>query len=127
VTREHEPRLARSREELEAARVLVDRGFFPQAVSRAYYAGFYAAAEALLALGETRSKHSGVIAAFASLVVKTGGVEDEIGRALRSLFEQRSVADYGDERLSSEHAEDALEKASKVVAAIEGWLSEQGP
>lgn len=127
MTREHEPRLARSREELEAARVLADRGFFPQAVSRAYYAGFYAAAEALLVLGETRSKHSGVIAAFASLVVKTGGVAEEIGRALRSLFDQRSVADYGDERVSGEQAEAALEKAAKVVAAVDHWLSEQGP
>ena len=124
--REHEPRLARSREELEAARVLADRGFYAQAVSRAYYAGFYAAAEALLVLGETRSKHSGVIAAFASLIVKEGGVEEEIGRDLRALFDQRSIADDGDEHLSNEQAEAALEQASKVVAAVERWLSDQG-
>lgn len=126
MTGEQEPRLARSREELEAARLLADRDFYAQAVSRAYYAGFYAAAEALLALGETRSKHSGVIAAFSKLLVKEGGVEEEIGRALRSLFDQRTLADYGDERISSEHADAALEQASKVVAAVERWLSEQG-
>jgi uncharacterized protein (UPF0332 family) len=126
VTGDHERRLARSHEELEAARLLADRGFAPQAVSRAYYAAFYAASEALLALGESRSKHSGVIAAFISLVVKREGVEEEIGRALRSLFEQRSVADYGDESVSSERADDALEQASKVVAAVERWLSDQG-
>ncbi len=122
----YEPRLARSHEELEAARLLADRGFNAQAVSRAYYAAFYAASKALLALGESRSKHSGVIAAFISLVVKREGVDEEIGRALRSLFDQRSLADYGNDDVSSEHAEAALEKASNVVAAVERWLSDQG-
>jgi len=61
--------LRRSRQELEAARYLAGGGFAPQAVSRAYYAAFFAAEEALLALGETRSKHSGVLAAFEKLVV----------------------------------------------------------
>ena len=117
------PRLARSHEDLQAARLLADHGFHAQAVSRAYYAAFYAASEALLALGETRSKHSGVIAAFASLVVKAEGVDEEIGRAVRLLFDQRSVADYGDESVSSERAEAALEEAAKVVAAVERWLS----
>ena len=125
MTREHDPRLARSREELEAARVLVDRGFHAQAVSRAYYAAFYAAGEALLVMGETRSKHSGVIAAFASLVVKSGDVDENVGRILRSLFDQRSVADYGDVSVSSEQAEIALEDASTVVAAVERWLAER--
>ena len=126
MTGDDERRFARSHEELEAARLLADRGFDAQAVSRAYYAAFYAASEALLALGESRSKHSGVIAAFMSLVVKREGVEEEIGRALRSLFDQRSLADYGNDDVSSEHAEAALEKASKVFAAVERWLSDQG-
>ena len=107
--------------------MLVDRGFHAQAVSRAYYAAFYAAAEALLGLGESRSKHSGVVAAFARLVVKDGGIEEEAGRALRSLFDQRNVADYGDGRVSSEQAKAALEAASSVVAAVERWLYEHGP
>ena len=125
MTRGHDPRLARSREELEAARVLVDRGFHAQAVSRTYYAAFYAAGEALLVMGETRSKHSGVIAAFASLVVRSGGVDENVGRILRSLFDQRSVADYGDVSVSSEQAEIALQDASTVVAAVERWLAER--
>ena len=126
MSEDHEPRLARSNQELEAARLLTDRGFHAQAVSRAYYAAFYAASEALLALGESRSKHSGVIAAFASLVVKTEGVEEVVGRALRSLFDQRSIADYGDDTVSSEHTDAALENAAKVVGAVERWFSDQG-
>jgi hypothetical protein len=47
--------LARCREELAAARLLAEKGFEAQAVSRAYYAAFFAAETALLAVGETRS------------------------------------------------------------------------
>lgn len=50
--------LKRSDRELGAARALAENGFTEQAVSRAYFACFYAAEAALLSLGETRSKHS---------------------------------------------------------------------
>lgn len=65
--------MARARTELDAAGVLAREGFPDQATSRAYYAAFFAAEAALLSLGETRSKHSGVIATFGRLVVKEGG------------------------------------------------------
>jgi HEPN domain len=48
--------LARSERELGAARTLAEGGFSEQAVSRAYFACFYAAEAALLSLGETRSR-----------------------------------------------------------------------
>jgi len=125
VSPQPEPRLARSREELAAARVLFEREFYAQAVSRAYYGAFYAAVEALRVLGETRSKHSGVIAAFVQLVVRGGGVDEAAGRALRSLFEQRSTADYGGLPFEAEQAREALKQASEVVAAVERWLTER--
>jgi len=62
-------RLTRSRRELEAARFLAGGGFAEQTISRAYYAAFSAAEDALLALGESRSKHSGVLAAFEMVAV----------------------------------------------------------
>jgi len=50
--------LEKGRRDLEAARILHRAGFSAQAISRAYYAAFYAAEAALLARGETRSKHA---------------------------------------------------------------------
>lgn len=61
----------------------------------AHYAAFYAAEAALLALGETRSKHSGVVAAVAQVAVRRYGLDPQAGRLLRSLFDRRSQADYG--------------------------------
>lgn len=118
--------MTRSRREIEAARLLTEGGFAAQAVSRAYYAAFYAAENALLALGETRSKHSGVLAAFERLVVREGGLDPEAGRLLRSLFRRRNEADYGAAPASQEEAEKAMRDAEHVVDAVESWLATRG-
>jgi uncharacterized protein (UPF0332 family) len=115
----------RSRQELEAARLLASRDFPAQAVSRAYYAAFFAAEAALSTLGETRSKHSGVVAAFGKHVVREGGLEEEVGRILRSLFEQRSHADYGDATPSQEDAKLAIQDAERCVNAVASWLERE--
>jgi uncharacterized protein (UPF0332 family) len=114
--------LDRSRQELAAARLLADQGFEAQAVSRAYFAAFFAAETALLALGETRSKHSGVISAFVHRLVRGGELEDETGRLLRSLFERRNEADYSSVEVPLEEADAAVRDAERVVRAVEVWL-----
>jgi uncharacterized protein (UPF0332 family) len=117
--------LSRSRREIDAARLLAEGDFGTQAISRAYYAAFYAAQQALGSLGETRSKHSGAIAAFGKLVVREGGLEEEIGRILRSLFEQRNDADYGEAVASPEDAERAIRDAQRLIDAVESWLADR--
>lgn len=117
----------RARQELEAARLLAAGGFPAQAISRAYYAAFYAAERSLAALGESRSKHAGVIAAFGMLVVRQRGLGEEHGRVLRSLFEQRNMADYGELTASADEAECAIAEAARFVGAVDAWLAEQSP
>ena len=116
--------LNRSREELAAARFLAGGGFQAQAVSRAYFAAFFAAEAALLALGETRSKHSGVISAFVRLLVRGGQVDQDSGRLLRSLFERRNQADYAPVDVPAEEADAAIRDAEHVVSAVETWLEQ---
>ena len=118
--REHEP--DRSRQELAAARLLASAGFHAQAVSRAYFAAFFAAEEALLALGETRSKHAGVVSAFGRRVVREGGLEEPAARLLRSLFERRNQADYVPVEVPEEEADHAIRDAERFVDAVQAWL-----
>jgi len=117
--------LKRSWQELAAARLLAGRGFEAQAVSRAYFAAFFAAEAALLRLGETRSKHSGVVSAFTQLMVRGGQIDEEIGRLLRSLFERRNEADCSPIDVPVEEANAALRDADRVVSAVETWLTQQ--
>ena len=115
--------LERSRQELAAARLLADNGFAAQAVSRAYYAAFYAAEAALLHIGVVRAKHAGVVAAVGRLLVRERGLEAEAGQLLRSLFERRSRADYELQAVPAEEGVRAVNDASSVVAAIAAWLA----
>lgn len=116
--------VARARTELAAAELLADNGFGAQAVSRSYYAAFFAG-EAALLLGETRSKHSGVVAAIGQLLVRDRGVDERAGRLLRSLFERRSQADYGLADVPDDEARRAVRDAETVVELITLWLLEQ--
>ena len=114
--------LRRAHEELGAAQALRERDFTAQAVSRAYFAAFYAAEAAVLSVGETRSKHAGVISAFLRLVVRDGGCDERAGRLLRDLFERRGQADYSTDPVPPPEADKAGLDAETVVRLIEEWL-----
>lgn len=116
----------RGREEIAAARLLADAGFGAATVSRSYYAAFYAAEAALLAFGETRSKHSGVVAAVAQIAVRRHGLDPQAGRLLRSLFDRRSQADDGLTVVPVGEAAIAVSDAQRMVDLIEAWLTGVG-
>lgn len=112
--------VALSHEELGAARNLVDSGFPRQAVSRAYYAAFYAARAALEAAGEPSPKtHSGMRSRFSDLARSTPSIGPEVGRALSQLGTDRTEADYDEPTTTNEEANDAIAKAQRVVDVIE--------
>ncbi len=121
--RRHDDGIARARRELAAARLLATNGFGAQAVSRSYYAAFYAAESALLEVGETRAKHSGVVSAVGRLLLREHGLDERAGRLLRSLFERRSQADYELAEVPGEEAGRAVDDAELVVEIIERWLA----
>ena len=116
--------LARSGTELDAARLLAEGGFPAQAVSRAYFGAFYAAEAALLELGETRSRHSGVVAAFMQLVV-AHGADPGAAKLLRSLFDRRGQADYSAQPVPPAEAGRAIDDAAAVVDAVRQWLADR--
>ena len=117
--------LARAHNELDAASLLATGGFGAQAISRAYFAAFYAAEAALLSVGETRSKHAGVIAAFGQVVVRPTSFAADDGRLLRSLFERRNEADYAHAPVPAEEVTLAIGDARRFVAAVEAWMADR--
>jgi uncharacterized protein (UPF0332 family) len=114
--------MGRALDELAAAQLLADHGFAAQAVSRAYYAAFYAAEEALQKVGVIRSKHAGVVAAVARVLVREQGLEPDVGRLLRSLFERRSRADHTPGGTPVDEATRAITDARFVVAGLDRWM-----
>lgn len=107
--------LRRAEESLQAAGLLHEAGHDDFAAGRA----FYAATAALLAEGREFRKHSGVIAAVHTFLVKTGKLDQEHGKNLNWLFEVRNIGDYGDLRhVPREDAARALEADHAFVEAI---------
>jgi len=73
-------RLNSTEERLKAARLLLERQMYTDAVSRSYYAVFQAA-RAVLATKELDSrKHSGIIGLFNQQFVKTGILPKDYGK-----------------------------------------------
>jgi uncharacterized protein len=118
--------LDRAHQEVGAARALAVAGFELQSVSRAYFGVFYTAQAALLSLGETRSTHSAVIAAFGRLVVKEGGIDPDTAATLRRLFELRNAADYNWLDAGEGEAAGVISSAQEFIDAVAAWI-EQHP
>src|SRR6266516_3977808 len=64
------------------------------AISRAYYALFYAASAVLLEEGRTFRRHAGVKAAFNREIIRTGRLGKEHGELYNRLFDDRLEGDY---------------------------------
>ena len=76
------------------AQQIFEIGLFDDAISRAYYAMFYAAKAALLSKGVELRRHSASIAKFRELFVITGQVDSEYLHYLGQVQSARERSDY---------------------------------
>jgi uncharacterized protein len=114
----------RSRDELRAARVLLEADLPDQAVSRAYFAALHAASAALLVLGDPQTSEVGIVTAFARRV-PDNGFDPEAGRMLRKLFEDRTDVDQALANAPAEEAERAIGDADRLVRSIAAWIEDR--
>lgn len=121
-------RLARARETLDEARLLLDGGHANACINRLYYACFYAVSALLLTEGQASAKHRGVRALFDRHWVKSGRVSAELGRVYRRLFVRRQRGDY-DDLVQFQEAEVRawLADAQRFVSSITQLAQERPP
>ena len=116
--------LAKAEEKLGVVDRLLAQQDFEDAVSRAYYAAFYAAQALLLSEDLESRSHHGLVALVGLHFVKTGRLDKKFGRALSHLMEDRQQSDYNlFSGLEKEDAEQALEEAKAFVAEMRRQLS----
>lgn len=119
--------LERADEALDASRALQASGYPIDAVSRAYYAMFYAAHAALLAKRVTVSKHQAVIAEFGRHYAKTGELDRSLHRTLIDAFDERQQADYDVFlTLDAEQVSERIAEAGQFIEAVRSRLREDG-
>jgi uncharacterized protein (UPF0332 family) len=119
--------LGQAHHNLQAVHALQEDGFLDIALSRAYYACFYALTAALYAINVVRGKHAGVQAALSEFLVKPGLIEPEYKDIYNALKDKRESSDY-DPRFVAEagEARKLLVDAERFVARMEAFLREQG-
>jgi uncharacterized protein (UPF0332 family) len=114
---------------LAAADLLIQKEHYDFAVSRSYYAMFYAAQALLLTRDIRRTKHSAIIAAFNEHFIHTGELPHELFLSLRTAFEDRAEGDYGLAVISAEQADGSLAAArefvDRVSAKVASWLADR--
>ncbi len=114
--------VARAREELFAAHLLVSTGFTAPVVALAVRAALAAAEEALLALDRTPAADPAALGAqFVRHVVRDRGLDPEAGRLLRSLLGRAELAAAGP--APPDEGPAALADATGVVDAVDAWLT----
>lgn len=119
--------MEKARRSLANARRSADAGDADFAVSRTYYAMFYAAEALFLARGRTFSRHSAVVAEFNREFVRSGDLGQHHFEALRDAFEERQVADYAyDQPFPPRRAAELIEQAEAFLKAAEEWLRANG-
>ena len=119
--------MERARLDLQAVEANLQNGFYAVAVSRAYYAMFYAATALLKSIGIDRSKHSGIIAAFGQHFVKTSLIEIEFAKILTHAFNSRNDTDYDLMWMpDAELAQTEMKDAQRFVERVERYFQEKG-
>lgn len=112
-------RIARSRETLDDATLLLNNGKLFSSVNRIYYAMFYAVNALLLSKGISSSKHSGVLALFNKEFISKDIIDKEKGRFFTEMFEFRQKADYKDlVEFKKEDVEIWLKKADDFISTV---------
>lgn len=89
-------RFEKAEECLADAKLLLERESYKSAANRSYYAVFHAMRAVLAYDGYDSKKHSGIIAEFRRLYIKTGIFESGLSDIIRSLFDLRTDSDYND-------------------------------
>lgn len=118
-------RLQNAKATLSEIPVHLEHGFWNTAVSRMYYACYYAVAALLLKHGISVKTHSGIRQAFGKEFVLTGQVDKEASKFYSKLFANRQTGDYDDNIMMDEQiATELYPKAILFIDMIERLITE---
>ncbi len=115
--------LNRSKTTLLAAQALIDKHLLSDAISRIYYAMFYATKSLFARDGLTVKRHAGLLTLFGREYVKTKVIAPEFHQILIKAFESRQKSDYDIYwKMTLDDAQTQLAAAKQFVTEIEKVL-----
>ena len=117
-------RLEHADECISAAKSLLESENYKSAANRAYYTVFHAM-RAVLAFDKIDMKHhSGIIAEFRRLYIKTGIFDAELSKIISVLSDSRTDSDYDDFFIvSKEEVAEQIKNAELFLEKIKEYVS----
>ncbi len=123
-----DPFLRLADEELETSQLLLNNQHYRAAVSRAYYAMYYATQALLASKNVTSHTHKGIIQQFSQHFVKSGELSTQMVTDLKRAYDLRQLSDYeAAVVLSLEQANMALDAAADFVLHVQTYLNPLTP
>ena len=118
-------RIKEAAESLDEAKFLLSGGKSPRSIiNRAYYAMFYSVLALFVYEPYSSSKYSGVLGYFNKRFIKSGILEENMGRSINKAFELRQRGDYREYlELTYEQVEPFIEKAEDFIESVKDYLS----
>lgn len=116
-------RFSKAKETFEEIATLSEHKFWNTAVNRLYYACYYAISALLIDRNIQVQTHTGARRMFGLHFIKTGVINQELGKFYSSLFNKRQTGDYEDFLdHNQEDVEALVEPARSLIHTIEALL-----
>ncbi|MGB3781248.1 MAG: HEPN domain-containing protein [Tunicatimonas sp.] len=117
-------RINKAKETFEEIATLSEHRFWNTAVNRMYYACYYAVSALLIDRNIQVQTHTGARRMFGLHFIKTGVIDQELGKFYSSLFNKRQTGDYEDFLDHDQEDVEALIKpARSLIDTIEALLT----
>ena len=112
-------------EELDIAKLLIEKEHYRASISRAYYSMYYATQSLLVSQNIDASTHKELIRLFSLHFVKTGKLSPEWSNILKEAYDLRQLSDYdADFTGTLAEAQMILEKAKAFIVEVEKVLKQ---
>jgi uncharacterized protein (UPF0332 family) len=116
-------RFSKAKETFEEIATLSEHKFWNTAVNRLYYACYYAVSALLIDRNIQAQTHTGTRRMFGLHFIKTGVIDQELGKFYSSLFNKRQTGDYEDFLdHNQEDVEALVEPARSLIYTVEALL-----
>jgi uncharacterized protein (UPF0332 family) len=118
-------RIKKARDTFEEVQILIENKLWNTAINRLYYACYYAVIALLINKDLKPQTHSGVRHMFGLHYIKTGLIENDLGKFFTDIYDMRQTGDYDDFiEYSKEDVLDLIEPAQKLVKTAEKVLNQ---
>jgi uncharacterized protein (UPF0332 family) len=116
-------RIKKAKDTLRDTAILIENQLWSVAINRLYYACYYAVIALLLKNNIAAQTHGGVRQMFGLHFIKTGVIDNDLGKFYTDIFDKRQTGDYSDfVEIQKDDVMGFFEPTKRFISEIEKLL-----